>query len=115
MRLDEFWTHVDRRGPDDCWEWQGARNNTGRGNVRVGRKHFLAHRVAFELSNGPIPSGILVCHACDNGACCNPSHLWLGTQQDNMRDHAAKGRASGRYRAKRAYVGHRTIPILEQS
>ncbi len=103
--IDErFWAKVDRKGPDECWLWQrGARNGYGR--FAVTRDDIrTAHRVAWELTNGTIPEGLNVCHNCpdgDNPACCNPSHLWLGTQLDNMRDAKAKGRLmSGEPRAE---------------
>lgn len=89
-----FWLKVDIRGPDECWEWQGA---CARGYGRViatapSRRLLYAHRVAWELAYGPIPEGMLVCHHCDNKGCCNPSHLFVGTQSDNMRDAFTKGR-----------------------
>lgn len=78
-----------------CWEWQGARSHsgTGYGQVRVGLKILSAHRVAWELATGrPIPTGLFICHSCDNRSCINPSHLFLGTRSDNMKDAYAKGR-----------------------
>lgn len=78
-----------------CLEWTGSRNADGYGSATRGRSSALAHRLAWELAYGPIPQGRLVCHRCDNPPCCNPEHLFLGTQSDNMRDMAAKGRSSG--------------------
>jgi hypothetical protein len=85
-----FWASFDRTG--ECWNWTKAVNNTGRGHVRRGKRTALAHRVAWELTFGPIPTGMDVCHHCDNGLCGRPDHLFLGTAKDNMRDAAAKGR-----------------------
>ena len=83
--------------PSGCLEWTGWRHPRGYGKMTVhvdgkqtGR---LTHRVAWELANGPIPEGMLVCHRCDNPSCCNPDHLFLGTDVDNMRDAREKGRA----------------------
>jgi hypothetical protein len=87
----KFHRSVKRAGPDDCWEWQGARSH-GYGRLRLRRRLFLAHRVAYTLAKGPIPPGAVVMHACDNPPCCNPAHLSLGTMLDNARDMDAKGR-----------------------
>jgi HNH endonuclease len=96
-REDEvrFWSRVKILGPDDCWEWQG--NCRGRtvqyGLFTIKSKNTPAHRVAYTLVKGEIPDGLSVCHECDNGKCCNPNHLWLGTIADNNRDRHEKGRS----------------------
>lgn len=92
-----FWRHV-RKDDVGCWEWTGNRNSLGYG--RVSRrlngklKSFYAHRVSFQLSFGPIPEGLEVCHKCDNPCCVRPDHLWLGTQAENNRDRHLKGRTA---------------------
>jgi hypothetical protein len=83
-----FWSRVDRSA--GCWEWQGARNGAGYGVVsRDGRDHG-AHRVAWELTHGPIPDGLFALHHCDNPPCVRPEHLYLGTAGDNLRDTHAR-------------------------
>lgn len=88
----KFWDRV-RRVRSGCWEWQGFRSPRGYGKFTVGRLGTVtAHRLAFQLFCGPVPDGMFVLHRCDNPPCCNPTHLFLGTHADNMRDRDTKGR-----------------------
>ena len=75
-----------------CWLWTGRRNHFGYGITSEGNKTIKAHRKVWELWRATIPDGLLVCHRCDNPACCNPDHLFLGTYLDNNRDIFAKNR-----------------------
>lgn len=95
--IARFWLKVDRTTPDACWPWvAGNRGRRGYGRFSMGRKNrcIRAHRFSWEIVNGPIPSGIDVLHSCDNTVCCNPRHLFLGTNLDNVRDMHAKNRHS---------------------
>lgn len=88
-----FWPRLDQSGgPEACWPWTGSRTRTGYGKCSVDGRHVAAHRLAWQLTNGPIPDGLHVLHRCDNPPCCNPGHLFLGTHTDNVRDMLAKGR-----------------------
>lgn len=94
-----FWSRVDARGDDTCWPWLGGRwKHGGYGYLRHGGKALTASRVAWELTNGPIPKGLWVLHSCDNPPCCNPGHLFLGDAQSNVDDMLAK-RRGGQARA----------------
>ena len=92
---ERFWEKVDRRGPNDCWPWQGGGKKDGYGSFYTGERLDGAHRFSYELNKGPITDGLWVLHKCDNPRCVNPDHLFLGTQTDNMQDCSVKGRAKG--------------------
>lgn len=88
---ERFWSKVDKRGPDECWEWTGATTSWGYGALRIGAKQEGAHRVSFMLAHGRWATPCTL-HHCDNPKCVNPSHLYEGTQSQNMRDRDSRGR-----------------------
>ena len=102
-----------------CWEYAGSRNRGGYGRLTYRRGSgrgapvdaYATHRLMWELTFGPIPEGLEVCHHCDNPPCCNPDHLFLGTRLDNTADARAKGRTA-KPRPERCKRGH---PFVEGS
>ncbi len=86
---ERFWNRCKQVG--ECLEWQGKRQR-GYGAVKINGKTYKTHRFAWMLTYGEIPTGLLVCHHCDNPPCCRPDHLFLGTFLDNNRDAIAKKR-----------------------
>lgn len=121
LRIDEkakarFWSKVDRRGADECWPWTAAAGREGYGvfSVRLDSKvtHFVPSRVAWTDTYGLIPRGLMVCHKCDTPGCCNPRHLFVGTNHDNMRDMAEKGRSMAGERNCKAKLTERDVPLI---
>ncbi len=90
---ERFWSKVDRRGPDECWPWTRCKNQRGYGLFSIKNRHFSASRVLMMAIYGPQPKHIFACHSCDNPSCCNPAHIWTGTNSDNIRDSFQKGRS----------------------
>lgn len=111
--ISAFWSKVDIKKPHECWNWIGAKKEKGYGNVRINSEIFLSHRVAWELTNFPIPDGYVVMHLCDNPSCCNPSHLALGTSQANNCDKLIKGR--GGFHKNRACGTRNTNSKLDEN
>lgn len=88
-----FWSHIVRENdPNACWQWKGKIHSQGYGIFTFRGKEIYAHRFSHEYHFGEIPSGLWALHKCDNPPCCNPNHLFLGTNADNVADAVAKGR-----------------------
>lgn len=108
---EKFWKRVNKT--EYCWIWMGAHQKDGYGILTYHQKGYLAHRLSYELCNGLIPDGLYVCHTCDNPSCVNPSHLYLGTQSDNMKDRARRGRNNQtRANHPRAKFSEKEIEII---
>lgn len=98
---ERFWIKVNRTEADKCWLWtaaitRGPRNVCNYGHFVLNGRHEKAHRVAYMLTHGSIPTGKLILHTCDNPLCCNPAHLYAGTQVNNMQDRKNRGRQNYR-------------------
>lgn len=84
--LRRFWKKVDKRGPEECWNWTAARRANRYGSFYFRGKLYAAHRFSFIIHKREIKDGELILHHCDNGLCVNPNHLYAGDQNANMAD-----------------------------
>lgn len=109
---DRLNARLDKSG--DCWIWTGHKKASGHAQINRNGKHEYAHRIAWELANGPIPEGMQICHKCDNPPCCNPDHLFLGTQRDNMADKVSKGRQIRGSAAGKSNLTERDVVIIRE-
>jgi hypothetical protein len=89
---DRFWTKVEKT--EGCWNWTAAKYPTGYGQIRIDGSAHSAHRVAYELTKGPIPDGLFVDHICHNRACVNPKHLRLATAKQNQENRSSANKNS---------------------
>lgn len=97
--MKRFWDRT-MTAPTGCIEWQGGRTPQDYGKTWFEGRTIGAHRLAWIVTNGPIPNGLQVCHRCDNPPCCNPEHLFLGTAAENQHDKGQKGRARNQNASK---------------
>lgn len=113
--LDDY-NHLIMADPNSgCWIWTGCLQWKGHGQLRKRGVTKSSHRMSWEITNGPIPTGLYVLHKCNNAPCVNPAHLYLGTHQDNMRDMRIAGTRKGKThgeRSGRALLKESDIPII---
>lgn len=104
-----------------CFEWTGGRSRNGYGNVTyidpdTGERRYIgAHRAAWLVERGPIPDGMIVMHTCDNRACCNPEHLRLGWQRQNIRDMHARRRPAVTHNGHRTGTGKPMVTMFTEA
>jgi hypothetical protein len=108
---ERFWAKVDKQ--DTCWVWTASCNPKGYGQFLVNKVPRRAHRLSWEMHNGPIPAGMQVLHRCDNPSCVRPEHLFLGTNNDNMQDKITKGRGRAARHEKQGKARLTTRQVVE--
>lgn len=111
---ERFWSKVDIRSDSECWPWNAAvrRKDEGYGAFWMNGRHHPSNRIAWTLTNGEIADGLVVCHKCDNPRCCNPSHLFLGTNAENDADRVSKGRQCRGSKQKNSVLNEVLVLVL---
>lgn len=106
--MNRFWSKVEKTNDlDGCWLWNGSLSNRGYGFLTIATNAtVLAHRFSYALAFGAFDNRLFVCHKCDRPACVRPSHLFLGTEDDNMRDMAAKQRTRWKSQGRKPKPPH---------
>ena len=90
--IKRFWGHIDIKSEDECWEWKIFTTPKGYGQFQANRCTYKSHRLAYYLTYGKIPEDLYICHKCNNRKCCNPKHLYAGTQKENVQDCIRSGK-----------------------
>lgn len=100
--LRRFLSKVDIRGEDECWNWKGSKDTAGYGMFWLQGSAKGAHRISYFIKNGELPgfdaegNELCIRHSCNNPACCNPAHLLIGTDKDNLIDSVKSGTHVGK-------------------
>lgn len=120
-RQEAFWKRLDKRS-DGCWVWTGYVSNTRVGNkgmsygrISLNNRNHYTHRIAYILTKGDIPKGLVVRHMCNNSLCCNPDHLELGTFYDNSEDKMKAGRQAKGCSNGRSKLNERQVAYMRNS
>lgn len=113
-RFTCLWKHLTRGEANECWEWEGHKDKDGYGIASLEGKNVKAHRLSYEVHHGSIDDNMLICHHCDNRACCNPSHLFEGAPVDNSKDMVKKGRSLAGSRHHKAKLKEADILAIRQ-
>lgn len=106
-----FWSRVAGSTTFQCWPWRGQKNEGGYGRFRG----HMAHRLAYEIVNGPIPDGAIIRHRCDNPECCNPVHLEPGSNADNTHDAIERGRFAKGSRTRKSNLTEDDVRYIREN
>jgi len=112
-KKEDVWKKINILSNEECWEWRGSSTSDGYGRMDYHGKKFLTHRLVYELTYGSIPDNLCVLHHCDNPKCCNPTHLFSGTVDDNIRDKIQKKRQSGAIGNKNSHCKINDLDVIQ--